>query len=236
MLPAIESLGPIAGADLWLVDLDAPEALSWRSTLSDAERERAARFVFPRDRSRYEAAHGALRHLLARSAGRSPDAVQLTSGAFGKPSMATHEGIEFNLSHSQDAALIAIGRAPLGVDIEVLRPLDDWRSLAAAHFTRAEQAVIASRPAEAQSIEFLRCWTRKEACLKALGLGLSLDTRAVDVRLDQPDSSSARVETREHGALAVRSLTIGMRAIASIAFVAPSATPTPSDRLAEVCA
>ncbi|RZI95440.1 MAG: 4'-phosphopantetheinyl transferase superfamily protein [Variovorax sp.] len=229
MADAIRLIDTTSDARLWTVELDAPEASSWRGWLSAEEHARAARFVFARDRSRYEAAHGALRHLLASSTGLAPNAVRLVPGALGKPRLADECGIEFNLSHSQGLALIAIGHAPLGVDVEWLRPFDDWRALAAAHFTAAEQTVIAKQPAAAQSHEFLRFWTRKEACLKALGLGLSIDTRTVDVRQD-------RVDAAGHGALAVRSLAIGCEAIASIAFVEAVAAPIPANHSVEACA
>lgn len=236
MTCSLQSIGRVGNAELWSVDLDAPEAPEGRDTLSAEERARAARFVFPRDRARYEAAHGALRRLLARHTGRAAESLCLVQGAFGKPRLAGYPAVEFNLSHSQGLALIAIGRTPLGVDVEMRRPFNDWRALAAAHFTEAEQSAIASQPADLQADAFLRCWTRKEACLKALGVGLSVEPRSIDVAMGRPEHRAAPVLAAGHGALTVQSFPIGRHAIAALAFVtAPAAADSPTDRM-EACA
>ncbi|VTU14165.1 MULTISPECIES: 4'-phosphopantetheinyl transferase family protein [unclassified Variovorax] len=235
---AITSIGCIEGCALWRVDLDAPDALPWQTLLSAGERARAARFVFERDRRRYLAAHGALRHLLGLRAGTDGQALQFAEGPFGKPFLRDRPGIAFNLSHSQAIGLVAIGEGAIGVDVEVLRPMDDMPALAAAHFTDAEQQALASAEAARQARVFLEIWTRKEGCLKALGAGLSIDTRTIHVGAAATAGASAPIDAGAHGALSASSFDLGAEAIACVARVAglPAASTEAQCCTAEACA
>jgi 4'-phosphopantetheinyl transferase len=90
--------------------------------------------------------------------------------------------VEFNLAHSGGKAVIALaGDAAIGVDIELLRPIDDVESLARLVFSDVERRELefASDPVSA----FLNGWTRKEAYVKALGLGLSAPLTKITVSL-----------------------------------------------------
>jgi 4'-phosphopantetheinyl transferase len=186
--------------ELWLAELhDAPGDAQLRS-LSAAERERAARFVFERDRRRYLAAHCALRHVLATRTGTPAADLQFVEGAFGKPALIGERRCAFNLSHSDDVALIALAGHDdgdeIGVDLEMLRPMPDAQALARQNFSTAENAELTATRPEDRSLAFLLGWTRKEACLKAIGSGLSiapniftagLDTAPRSVGIDTPD-------------------------------------------------
>ncbi len=153
--------------------------------LSDDEWARARRFAFRRDRDRYTAAHAALRQVLGHHVGTPGAALHLVEGPFGKPALADADALRFNLSHSGDVALIALcPDGDIGVDIEVPRPLPDAQALADLHFTAAECAALALLPVERRERAFLICWTRKEACVKAIGLGLSVDTRSFEVGIE----------------------------------------------------
>ncbi|QFZ85256.1 4'-phosphopantetheinyl transferase superfamily protein [Variovorax paradoxus] len=175
------------------VDLDNFTDALPAQVLSDDERARAGRLRFPVDRQRFEAAHVALRQALCDHTGLPHAALALTTGAFGKPSLAGHPRTQFSLSHSQGLALIAIGgRGPLGADVELLRPVPDAASLAAAHFTRREQEALAALPAHERDRAFLTCWTRKEACLKAIGVGLLVSSQSFEVGL-APDCRSVEL-------------------------------------------
>ncbi|MDB5829060.1 MAG: hypothetical protein JWQ73_3280 [Variovorax sp.] len=185
---AIAQLPSIAACRLWHVDLDDAAATQASDCLSDDESARAARFVFERDRRRYVAAHIALRQTLSVETGVPAAALAFDVGAFGKPSLAVPSALRFNLSHSAGAGLIAINdandadcAAGIGVDVEVLRPLSYSAALAAEYFTDAEQQGLAATAPPDRDLAFLTCWTRKEACVKALGLGLSVDTRSFEV-------------------------------------------------------
>lgn len=162
---------------LWLVDLDA-RALDELDLglLDDSERARAGRFVFERDARRFVACRLALRHLLSPLAAAQPADLRFETGRYGKPRLDHPGAIHFNVSHSGPFGLIAVcPTSPLGVDIEQWRDMPDAADLAARNFTRAEQAELEAVPAHARSLAFLRGWTRKEACIKAVGSGLSIE-------------------------------------------------------------
>ncbi|MBO9513590.1 MAG: 4'-phosphopantetheinyl transferase superfamily protein [Variovorax sp.] len=189
-------------ARVWRIDLDAAPADT--DCLSQAERDRAARFVFARDRERFVAAHVALRQVLAAHTAIEASRLEFVAGASGKPALVRPAGVPFNLSHSHSVALIAIGTgaADIGIDVEVLRPMPDAEAMAASYFTAAEQRALAAVPPALRDRAFLTCWTRKEACLKAVGLGLGVDTRSFEAGVDTRardvqipvDHGTARVE------------------------------------------
>lgn len=195
---------PWEGCALWRIDLGIAPAPSELASLDAQERARAARFVFEDDRRRYQAAHAAMRALLAQAAGGAePSTLRFVHNAFGKPSLADAPGCHFSLSHSGDAALLAIDPAgPVGVDLEIERAMDDIDAMAQAHFTDAERSALHGAPREARARTFLRTWTRKEACLKAIGTGLSVDPRQLETaRAGAPDA--AWLDDPTHGARAL---------------------------------
>jgi 4'-phosphopantetheinyl transferase len=162
--------------ELWLADLrsePSPTILSW---LSPLELQQAWRFVFERDRRRYLAAHTALRKLIAARTRVEPMDLQFAEGTFGKPSLcnAAHD-CAFNLSHSADDAVVLIAaQGEIGVDVEVLRPMPDALDLAQRNFSVEECAAFTGIDPALRDSAFLTGWTRKEACLKAIGSGLSI--------------------------------------------------------------
>ncbi len=178
---------------LWLVPLSphASAVEEFASTLTSDERERAARFHFDRDRRRFVVARGLLRQLLGHYAGMRGDAIRFAYGPFGKPYLPTSAGqakLEFSLSHSGDWALAGFTRGRgIGVDMEGVRAMADYRDLAESNFAPAEVTSLFELPEEQQIDSFFACWVRKEAYAKALGLGLSLDlsTFVVSVKPDE---------------------------------------------------
>jgi len=206
-------LPPLAGTRLWLVDLDGGSALDDWLCLDADEQARAARFVFEHHRRRYVAAHAALRRLLAVHTGRSLEQVRYLVGEFGKPHLVDGADCSFNLSHSEDVGLIGIADSgdggDIGVDVEVLRPVQDARALAVDNFTPAEQGTLSAANASERDLVFFWGWTRKEACLKAIGSGLSIRpasfevglTGAIrDVTIPTPQkSATVRVQSFRHG-------------------------------------
>lgn len=171
-----EAIGSEDGIDVWCaaLDLAAEELARLEQTLAADERQRAGRFVFERDRSRFVAARGLLRQILAAYAGTSPEALRFRYSAKGKPALEGAEaGLEFNLAHSHGLALYAIAwRRPVGVDLERIREDVDIEGIAGRFFSPEEAAALRAMP-EAERVQaFFRCWTRKEALLKAWGEGL----------------------------------------------------------------
>jgi 4'-phosphopantetheinyl transferase len=199
---------------LWHVDLRHGAPVAQVALLSTGELDRAARFVFERDRHRYVVAHIALRLRLAMHTGLLPEQINYLEGPFGKPALQGKEWCSFNMSHSEDVAWIALADdaaidSEIGVDVEMLRPMDDALPLARQNFSTAEIAELLATPADQQSLAFLLGWTRKEACLKAIGSGLSiapniftvgLTTAPCSTVIDTPQGPRrVHVESIRHG-------------------------------------
>jgi 4'-phosphopantetheinyl transferase len=202
---------------LWRVDLEAVGGAEsrWQKLLSSDESERAARFHFPRDRQRFVASRALLRtilagylagHLTGYLAG-DPGSLSFSYSDKEKPSLApAHAGssIAFNLSHSGEVALLAFTRGrEIGVDIEQARANFDIEGIARRFFSPAEQKQLAALPVEKRADGFFRCWTRKEAYIKATGDGLSLPLTQFDVALE-PGESNALLATRPDSSEAER--------------------------------
>ena len=171
---------------LWLISLDDPTD---DFALTPAEKERASRFVFERDRSRWTASRAALRAILAKYAGLTESAIEFSLGEHGKPSLAVPCGISFNLSHSADRALVAVAKgSDIGVDIEAVRRDFDPLNLAPSVFSADEIYYIRSSPSTEQADRFFDLWTLKEAWLKMLGCGLVDDLPSHSVFAGLPNS------------------------------------------------
>ena len=177
------SAPPAHALDLWLLDLDnAPDAVT--SVLDGKERQRAAAFVNQLDAARFAAARGYLRTLLAASLDCRPQDIEFVYGEWGKPSLAPicARSIAFNLAHSRSKALVAITQAEsVGVDIEAVRPIEDWRDLAERTFVPAERRRLFALPEPVQLDGFFSTWAQKEAVIKFWGLGLSADLQSFEV-------------------------------------------------------
>jgi len=164
------------------LDVDAGELAALTGLLGADERARADRFRFARDRRRFIVRRARLRQRLGAWVGRAPESLVFAANSHGKPVLA--DGPPFSLSHSGDTILLAIGDSEVGCDIEWIDPALDWAPLAATFFTATERAALAALPAEAGRHAFFACWARKEAFVKALGLGLSYPLDAFDVSVE----------------------------------------------------
>ena len=155
-----------------------------RRTLEPDELERASRFHFEKHRRHFIVARGFLRSVVARYLKTQPEALRFVYGAYGKPGLASEHGLRFNLSHSNEVALLAVTLdAELGVDVEHIRADFASEDIARRFFSRAEVETFNALPKEEQVAAFFRCWTRKEAYIKAIGKGLSQALDAFDVTL-----------------------------------------------------
>ena len=156
------------------------EQLREWSVLSEEERARASRFVRPRDGRRFAVCRGSLRLILGQLTNAPPQAVSFRFGPGGKPELAGHGPpgdaplLRFNVTHSDELALVAVSLdRELGVDLERLRTISEAARIVESYFTPAEQAQFAAIEEPASASAFLRGWTRKEAILKAKGVGLA---------------------------------------------------------------
>lgn len=190
---------PRPGAPLTMGD-DAPRAAVWIASTADAlgldeaakaldqeERRRADRFRLAADRERFLAGRALLRHALSQRTGGaiSPADWRFRAGPDGKPAVA--EGlppVAFNLSHSGACVSVAVGgSAVIGVDVECALP-DERLAIVADVLTPRERDALHRTAAEDRWARFIRLWTVKEACGKALGLGIGIAFTTFDVELE----------------------------------------------------
>lgn len=177
------------------LDLDRAWLEALERWLAPEERRRAATFRFARDRRRFVAARARLREVLARYLRVAPSEVTLAYGPQGKPCLARPEAPRFNLSHSEEEAVLAVaGGREVGIDLEKVRPDFQCDRVARFFFSRAETAALSALPAAERPPAFFACWTRKEAFVKALGGGLAVPLADFDVSVD-PDRPARLLHT-----------------------------------------
>jgi 4'-phosphopantetheinyl transferase len=178
-------------------------------TLPGDERRRAEHYRHPAARNQFVVGRGLLRTILGSYLGVPPERLVLGTGPQGKPAL---EGpcagpLFFNVSHSHGLALFAVtALGELGVDVEQVRPRINHLDLAARFFAPQEAATLRALPAEASVVAFYNAWTRKEAILKATGLGLSYGPERVEVALLPGDEARAVRVGDDDGAAARWSL------------------------------
>lgn len=161
--------------ELWVVRKWGPAVHAGLATLSEQEHMRADRFQSDDLRNRYHAAHIALRCIAEHRFGVPAKTQRYEAGAYGKPQLMDCPHAHVSLSYAGDRVLIGVGTKALGVDMEMLRPIADATPLAALYYSPRERSLLAARALDSQGFDrsFLRIWTRKEACIKALGLGIA---------------------------------------------------------------
>ena len=155
------------------------------ATLSASERERASRFRFDVHRNRFIAGRGFLRTALSRYLDGRPLQIEFQYGPHGKPELAGYfasTGLRFNLAHSEDLALLAVGKGDaIGVDVERIRPVLDMDQLVERFFSPTENARFQALTKDERPAAFFNLWTRKEAWLKATGEGIGYSLKQVEV-------------------------------------------------------
>jgi len=168
---------------VWRATLDAPIDPRRDGALSTTERTRADRFLTPRDRLRFRRGRGLLRAILGRYLDEDPARLEFEYGPRGKPELAGAR-LRFNLSHSRDLLLVAVtAKSRVGVDVDQVRPVADLDRIARRFFSAAENAALASVPPAHRLEAFFRCWTGKEAFIKATGGGFSVSLSGFDIDL-----------------------------------------------------
>lgn len=137
---------------------------------------------------------GLLRQILANCVNATPEQIAFSYGTNGKPALAGRHaacGLEFSVSHSGDYALVGVAmRRAIGVDIEQLRPMANFASMAAGYFSAAEIEALDALPETERLRAFFSCWTRKEAFMKATGLGMGIALDSFSVGLGAGDETS----------------------------------------------
>jgi 4'-phosphopantetheinyl transferase len=189
------ALGP-GDVHLWRtpLDLQGPVLERLYGTLADDEKARAERFRLPEGRARFTAARGVLRDILARYAGADPASLRFGYQPSGKPFLLAATGaadLHFNLSHSKGMGLfgVTLGRQ-VGVDVERVRQGEEFYRIADRFFTSKEAATLRNCPSDMQAEAFFRCWTRKEAFIKAIGRGFAFGLGSFEVSIEPGDTDA----------------------------------------------
>lgn len=203
---------------LWVFDISPQAGLL--TALSDADLAQAASFIHPQDQQRYARSRAALRWVLADQTGTPALDLPLWVDDMGKPHLPDDMGCPFNLSHSGDVAVVAIGsHQPVGVDVEPWSQQAGMLDLIDQFMSPSEQGQLKDRAGTQDATQCcLRAWTRKEATLKALGCGLSFDARRVEAgQAADPKLWSAK-EIRPGHHVSVQTIEIpeGMVAVAEV--------------------
>ena len=173
---------------VWSLRLNPNSAAApFDTVLNAAERQRSRRFQQEVHRFLWVQARGALRILLGNYLQQPQTGIAFAEVGRGKPVLANNPELDFNLSHSGNMALFAFARRQeLGIDVEQVKPLRDMKQIAQRFFSAAEAAALKKKPPAEQLEAFFRCWTRKEAYLKATGDGLFTALDSFEVTLDAP--------------------------------------------------
>jgi 4'-phosphopantetheinyl transferase len=208
---------------LWFTELSAyEEHLDRLHSLLDAEEQaRAERFRFTHDQHRFIIGHGLLRHLLSQRLNVSPESIHYARGPHGKPYI-PDVGLHFNFSDTKDAILIAVSEgSELGVDVETMARSVDHMAVGEHYFTPEEVADIRDTPEPKR--RFLELWTRKEAVLKASGVGIMDDLKVLRVNAPQQTVELSHEQFRHMAADSyhVRTWSLGPDHIISLATSAP---------------
>lgn len=211
---------------VWQCSLDDADSCLDRlhSYLDAEERLRAARFIHETDRRRYIAAHGCLRALLARYAGRPPAELSLGRSPEGKPILLQGAGpaaVSFNMSHSHGRMFLAVAKhREVGADLERVREDVETLKLAERFYTQAEYTALTALPSAQQTLRFFHYWVAKEAALKGQGRGLS-SLRECEVDLsgrEQEAEIRILAGSNMDGGWRVRWLSCGIGWVAAVAF------------------
>jgi 4'-phosphopantetheinyl transferase len=179
---------------VWRFWLDQPEssAEALAQALSPQERSRAARFRSKVSHQRFIIARGFLRAVLAKYLNIEPEHVEFAYTPQGKPYLprGKGQGIAFNLAHSRDLALCAVARqSAVGVDVEYVHALANADQIVERFFSLREARLFESLSPEERQRAFFDAWTRKEACLKALGYGIAHGLDRIEVTISPSDTA-----------------------------------------------
>lgn len=188
---------PLPGnIDVWLVPTTDDHRVlhSYLQILSPSEKEKAARFRFEEDRGRFIMGRAVLRELSSQYLGCKTKEVGIGYRQFGKPYCENSSLLKFNLSHSNNLAVIGFSsNLEIGIDVERVRPDYDFSDIAQTVFSPNELLLLNKLAPAGRLARFYELWTRKEAFIKGVGYGLSfpLSLKEISVVSDQIETGSS---------------------------------------------
>ena len=203
---------------LWRASLNMTDAhvKALQNLLSDDELKRADRMHFIKNRDHFIICRGLLRTLLGGYLKREPFELSFYYGRYGKPELdykSDGKALRFNVSYSHEVALLAFTYGQrMGVDIEYVRPDLLVEDMAEHSFSPREIAILKTYPEYMRQSVFFKCWTLKEAYLKALGTGLARDLKQCEVLTDKGDIFKPHkrfMEPREGISVSLMDLDVG---------------------------
>jgi len=222
---------------VWKASLDATSSTDDLGSLSPDEVERAARYRFARDRGRFVAGRTLLRTIVAGYLGRRPADLVFEYDKHGKPRLiqrADETPLHFNVTHSDSIALYAVAKdGEVGIDMERVREIPEWKSIAGGCFTAHECARLRRLSVERRQKEFFHAWTCEEAFLKASGQGLSGEKIGRDSVRDSGYSLHALDPAPGYMAALVSRHPVG-RVVFMTWSVAPTSTPSATVEIQDV--
>lgn len=195
--------------------------------LSDDEQERAQRFIQAQDREKFVQVRGSLRILLGAYSDQTAEDLCFDYGNYGKPHLTpvcNPGNLHFNVSHSHELALIAVTpAAAVGIDVEHVNTRVDYQNISRRFFAEDEHHVLLQQPVEQQCHVFFRLWTRKEACIKALGgsIAHALDQVTVAQGLQQATVTVMVMEQSRSRPLFIYNLALGHHYLGAVATTQP---------------
>jgi len=210
---------------VWLARLDLPwSAGPFLELLATDERQKSEHFRFQHDRDRYVIGRVLVRILLGHLLHVEPASLRFHYNDFGKPYLSggkDERRLRFNVSHSGQLILVALAAdRHIGVDVERVREDLDIEAIAARFFSARERADLAVLSPSQKSDAFFRCWSRKEAFIKAKGEGLTLPLDRFDVSLLPGEPAmlrATRPDPVEANRWDIRDLDVGLSSQAAVA-------------------
>jgi len=186
---------------VWIasLEIEKKDIPVFRHLLNQDEKDRADRFYFEKDQVNFITGRAILRTLLGRYTNQSPAEVKFAYNSYGKPLLKNQvqsPPLNFNLSHSGGKVLYAFSRGiPLGIDLEKIKPDIDFTAISQQFFSPGELSSLFSLEKSDRLAAFYACWTRKEAFIKAMEMGLSLELDKFDVSL-RPGEPARLIRTK----------------------------------------
>lgn len=185
----------LAPEEIHIFKLFLPEVLVGEKVLSSEEKRRAASMQSERAAS-FLKTRSFVRNVLSFYLGRSPESLQFLEGPLGKPALVDSEGLEFNLSHSKDYAILAVARNKrVGIDIEFVRPIEKMKTIAEQMFSAETQKAWKATGEDAEF--FFKAWVFHEAYFKALGQSIVRARNPVHNQIDLTDVRASEISVNK---------------------------------------
>lgn len=194
-------MNPLPTAEIFIELASISDADKWRGLLTGDERNAAGRIANPSVKARFETTRGLRRKMLSEVAGVDPRELSFQEDGDGKPRAENAEGWDFNVSHSGELVAVAVARGPVGVDIEMIRPVRQRQSIVARYFHPDEACAWRALDPGLREEAFFLLWSAREAAMKCLGLGLAkgLGVTRVDPVIMRNSEAPAQVGEGEVG-------------------------------------